>query len=299
MRVLLVGSLSTTLRNDFIQRGHEVSLSYHEELLTKIISNQPEIVCIDTNSVFAIEPFIVQIQKLYVDNTAGYQPILISVTPHEANTNRLDLIDLGFDLVFEEPIDRRLMFSSISALCRRLGIERTTLQSDHLLINIKTQDIYLKRTDGSLLSHVKVTPVQFALLTVLVQRPREIWSRSELTKRVMSEVKSTYSPMSPDERAVDKAIYKIRKNFAKKLKLLGTKQEWRILKRCKYPFIQTEENAGYYFFDAVRLPSDTDPLGWKKSGKCPICQNRRQKCVVCQGKVSLPQPAAESLLDTV
>jgi hypothetical protein len=115
----------------------------------------------------------------------------------------------------------------------------------------------------------------------------------------MSEVKSTYSPMSPDERAVDKAIYKIRKNFAKKLKLLGTKQEWRILKRCKYPFIQTEENAGYYFFDAVRLPSDTDPLGWKKSGKCPICQNRGQKCVVCQGKVSLPQPAAESLLDTV
>jgi hypothetical protein len=287
MRVLLVGQQDSRLahlRTDFLEHNIVTQANIVEvnccEPLQSIITisrDQPDIVCIDTESFFALESFFLHLQTLYPGPSSGaYFPILIGIIPHE--TNREGYLDLGFDLVFEKPVQKKLFFAQVNAYKRRLGIGEESITSPHLLLNTSTQDIYLKTSYGTLLEHLRVSPVQFALLKIMVQQPRAIWSRDLLTSRVASEVGDANTPITPGERTIDRHIYKIRRSLESRLAELKKRpelKEWNLVQGYKNPFIHTSEGWGYFYFDAVQLPDDVQDLAWGndlQQSLCSICR---------------------------
>lgn len=308
MRILLVGQndeLADSLRESFWARKAEVNYCHPAHSITAIAKDQPDIVCIDTDSSCALPAFFLQLQKLYVaPGSGGYYPIVIGIIPCQIEIKHSRIyLDLGFDLVFQKPVDNDLFFSQISALDRRIGIGKDTLVSPHLLINTKTQDCYIKSAYGTLISHFRVTPIQFSLLRIMINSPRGIWHRDDLAHQ-LTQCRS--NDMPPD-RAVDKTIYRIRKIIADRIETLAERQQpWQIVKGYKYPFVQTQEHAGYYFFDALSFPSDAATifsLGIQPPGivhyetPCSICNRQVTECSACSGNSSLSPLVAETLLN--
>jgi two-component system response regulator QseB len=306
MRILLVGQndeLADSLRESFWARKADVNYCHPTESIVAILKDQPDIVCIDTESSFALPTFFLELQKLYATpGSGGYYPIIIGIIPRQTEIQYSRIyLDLGFDLVFQKPVDNELLFSQINALDRRIGIGKDTLVSPHLLINTRTQDCYFKSTSGTLIAHFRVTPLQFSLLKILIDTPRGIWSRDDLAHQLSTN--TTYT----DGRAVDKTIHRIRKVMADQLKTLSEHQQqpWQITTGYKYPFIQTEDFAGYYFFDRLAFPGDAatiSSLGIQSQHRInpyetpgSICD--RQVAEACRGNSSLSPLAAETLLN--
>jgi DNA-binding response OmpR family regulator len=266
MRILLIaqdGKLITSLQKVFGLYRAEVNCCLPTASISTIARDEPDLVLLDTETCLALPPFFSQLERLYsCPITAGYYPILIGLIPRQTEVKHSRIyLDLGFDLVFQKPVDCEFFFSQVNALDRRIGIGKHTLISPHLLINIATQDCHLKNTNGKLLGHFRVSPVQFSILQLLIQSPRGIWSRATLMRRMTRENSTEIS-----DRAIDKAIYKIRKGIAECLTNLSEQPQWQIAGGYKHPFIHTQDGGGYYFFDALQLPSDLTP-SW---GNLPI-----------------------------
>lgn len=304
MRILLVGqdgNLANSLRESFWAHKAEVNCCHPAQSITSIARDQPDIVCIDTESSFQLPAFFLQLQKLYVaPGSGGYYPIVIGIIPRQIEIKHSRIyLDLGFDLVFQKPVDNELFFAQINALDRRVGIGKETLISPHLLLNTKTHDCYFKNTSGTLLVHFRVTPIQFALLKILIQSPRGIWNRTELTRRLTSDVKDTLRA-TVETRTIDKSIHKIRKVVADRLDTLADRQQWQLVTGYKYPFIQTEDCAGYYFFDALSFPGDAN-WGIQPPGSnlyetpCSTCKHRVTDCAACSNNRNLSPLVAETL----
>ncbi|MEM6835477.1 MAG: winged helix-turn-helix domain-containing protein [Cyanobacteria bacterium P01_C01_bin.120] len=267
MRILLIGQdekLITSLQEVFELYRAEVNCCSPADSVSTIARDKPDMALLDTETCLALPPFFSQLERLYTcPITAGYYPILIGLIPRQIDVKHSRIyLDLGFDLVFQKPVDCDFFFSQVNALDRRIGIGKDTLISPHLLINTATQDCHLKNTNGTLLGHFRVSPVQFSILKLLIQSPRGIWSRTTLMRRIARENSTEIS-----DRAIDKAMYKIRKIIADCLTTLSEQQcQWQIAAGYKHPFIHTQDGGGYYFFDALQLPSEL-ALSW---GSPPI-----------------------------
>lgn len=313
MRVLLIGQdgrFASILSKLFCGHGNEVNCSSPSQSLIAIARDQPDIVCIDIESTFTLQPFFLQLQKLYINPTSGgYYPITIGMIPHAERTNKIDdFLNLGFDLVFEKPIQEKLLFSQIKALDRRLSIGKDVLISPHLLLNTRTHDCHVKTTHGTLLNHFRVTPLQFILLKILISYPRAIWSRLELSKRISDEIRDT-SPRIPDVRTIDRSVHKIRKHIGAELAALNPTAPWSLITGYKFPFIHTQESIGYYFFDALSFSNDAafsnwgvyppgDPNSRLYETPCTICQysHSERTCNACMGNRNMTPLSAKTLL---
>ena len=249
MRILLVeqGSGLSALRETFFSRDLEINQCEPYQSIPLIERDQPDVVVIDTETFIALPAFFSRLKELYITpTTGGYYPVMIGVIPRQSRIHSESLyLDLGFDLVFQKPIESQIFFSRLAALNRRIGIGKATLMSSHLLINTETQSCYTKSAHGTLFKAFRVSPVQFSILRLFIQSPRKIWSRDEIVMSLIRE------PDEVGDRAIDKTVCHLRRKLKSNLKT-----EWRLEPGYKYPFIQTQDGVGYYFFDAVSLPSD-------------------------------------------
>lgn len=306
MRTLIVSQdidLANSLREQFLARRVEVSCCLPPQSIAVISRDQPDLVCIDTESSDSLPAFFHQLESMYIaPSITGYYPIIVGITPRQVELkNSIVYLDLGFDLIFQKPVDQALFFAQINALDRRVGTDNNTIKSPHLLLNSSTQDLYLKNANGTLLSHFRVTPIQFEIIAILIRSPRGIWSRAELTQRLSEKMKSNFSG-----RAIDKAVYKIRRVMANHLDALQPSQPWNLAPTYSYAFIQTHTLSGYYYFDAVSFSSDIASVpsqwGMQRLGHydppCSTCTHQGgEACSACRVN-GLSPLVAKSLFNT-
>ncbi|NEQ48223.1 MAG: response regulator transcription factor [Leptolyngbya sp. SIOISBB] len=256
MRILVCGDLDN-FTGEYLRVFKTIETDVYcctqADLIPFISRDKPDVVCVQSESSFTSSAQIIQLQELFsVTESRGYRPILVGIVPHETqDAESSTLFDLGVDLVFEKPI-RPASLKQILAFDRRVR-EKNELTSPHLLLDIKTQDCYIKAEQGMLLSNFRVSAIQFIIIKVLTQTPRGIWSREQLLQKIGNEIEGDNpSQTLPDIRLVDKNIYRLRQSLSKKIDEIEH-WKWSLAPGYKYPFIQTEEGAGYYFCDALVL----------------------------------------------
>lgn len=289
MRALIVShdlDLANSLREHFLARRVEVNCCLPPQSIAVISRDQPDIVCIDTESSASLPTFFNQLQSMYIaPRIGGYYPIVIGITPCQVELkNSIVYLDLGFDFIFQKPVDHVVFFAQLQALDRRLGIDSNAIMSPHLLLSKSTQDCYIKNANGTLLSHFRVTPLQFELLAILVKSPRGIWSRPELSQRLCTKLLGDFNG-----RAIDKAIYKIRRALNEHLDDLQPLQPWSLAPTYTNAFIHTHTMSGYYFFDAINFSSDTASVlsQWEMQGmshyepRCSTCKHQGRDDLAC------------------
>ncbi|MEL6381576.1 MAG: winged helix-turn-helix domain-containing protein [Cyanobacteria bacterium J06626_18] len=248
MRCLLVGDKTFLKETACLlnQTNYELSGCSFPEALTKIALNHPDCVFIHLDAVSSLSGFFLQLPQRLQDQ-GSYSPILVAVAPHETSRDQeLKYYRMGFELVVEAPVSIHLLIARLKVLIRRIGIDNTTTQSSHLLLNGRTRDCFLKTHQGELLGFFKATPMQFDIIQLLAQHPRWRWSREQLESTLSHKISRI------DKRAVDVAISRLRERFREQIHKLPP-DSWHINPPHRYPFIHTEHGGGYYFLDCLQL----------------------------------------------
>ena len=249
MRCVLVGESGFLEEASFLlsQTGYEVSGCSFHEAIPKIAINHPDIAIIHLKPDVSISAFVLQLQRLLGPDQGSYCPILVGIVPHETSKEEhIKYYNIGFELVVDSPVDTDILMARIKAISRRVGIGKTITQSQHLMLDSNTRDCFLKTSNGELLGYFKATPMQFDIILLLVQRPRWVWSRDQL-EQILSDKMSRF-----DKRAVDTAINRLRERFKAQVQKLPA-NSWQIDRMYRYPFVQTDYGAGYYFLDCLQL----------------------------------------------
>ncbi|MCD4686253.1 MAG: response regulator transcription factor [Anaerolineae bacterium] len=128
-------------------------------------------------------------------------PILF-LTARVDDVDKITGLELGADEYITKPFSPRVVVAQVRAVLRRaygdLSTEPTTWRNGTLELNTETHEVM---RDGQRLS---LTPSEFDLLAVLIQRPGRVFTRMELLEGIQGEAFAGY------ERTVDVHIKNLR-----------------------------------------------------------------------------------------
>ncbi|MEM9807775.1 MAG: transposase family protein [Cyanobacteria bacterium P01_D01_bin.56] len=233
-RLLLAEALNSPVASCLAQVG-----------INKISHLRPDIVFLVFAEELSLLKFIALLQKQSIElDQEGYYPILVGFLPHGRMERQADFYNAGLDLVLESLINPKVISAQVGALIRRTGIDKNRFQSQHLLLNVKTQEAFLKTIDGDLLGQCNLTPMQCHILQVFIKSPQKrIWSRDTLDD--LLSLRSHF-----DTRAIDSSINRLRAMLRMQLENLPA-GSWQIPTGYKEPFIHTKYGIGYFFADCI------------------------------------------------
>jgi len=128
-------------------------------------------------------------------------PILF-LTARVDDVDKITGLELGADEYVTKPFSPRVLVAQVRAVLRRaygdLAAEPTVWRVGALELNAETRLVTL----GG--ERVELTPSEFDLLAVLIQRPGRVFTRMELLERVQGEAFAAY------ERTIDVHIKNLR-----------------------------------------------------------------------------------------
>ena len=213
--------------------------------IDKISHLRPDIVVLGFDADISLLKFISLLQKQFIDlEQGGYYPILVGFLPHGMMERQADFYNAGLDLVLESFINPKVISAQMGALIRRTGIDKNSFQSQHLLLNMKSQEMFLKTIDGDILGQCGLTPIQCHILQIFIKSPQKrIWSRDNLDNLI--SLRDHF-----DTRAIDSSINRLRAMLRMQLENLPA-GSWRIPTGYKEPFIHTKYGIGYFFDDCI------------------------------------------------
>ncbi len=146
-------------------------------------------------------------------------PIVV-ITAKDGIEDRIAGLDLGADDYIVKPFEFRELLARIRAVMRRLhGEAQSQIFSGEITLDLATHEVAYKQ-----MKHV-LPAREFAVLSVLMQRPGMILSRSQIELQIYGwgeEVESN---------AVDVLIHSIRKRFDKDIIRNVRGAGWMVLKR--------------------------------------------------------------------
>jgi DNA-binding response OmpR family regulator len=127
---------------------------------------------------------------------------IVFLTARVDDVDQITGLELGADEYVSKPFSPRVLVAQVRAVLRRaygdLTAEPTTWRVGRLELNAETHQVTL---DGA---RVDLTPSEFDLLAVLIQRPGRVYTRMELLERVQGEAFAAY------ERTIDVHIKNMR-----------------------------------------------------------------------------------------
>ncbi|MEW6580118.1 MAG: response regulator transcription factor [Chloroflexota bacterium] len=127
---------------------------------------------------------------------------IIFLTARVDDVDQITGLELGADEYVTKPFSPRVLVAQVRAVLRRaygdLAAEPTTWRVGDLELNTET---HLVTLGGG---RVELTPSEFDLLAVLIQRPGRVYTRMELLERVQGEAFAAY------ERTIDVHIKNLR-----------------------------------------------------------------------------------------
>ena len=127
---------------------------------------------------------------------------IIFLTARVDDVDMITGLELGADEYITKPFSPRVLVAQVRAVLRRaygdLVAEPTTWRVGELELNTETRLVTL----GG--ERIELTPSEFDLLAVLIQRPGRVYTRMELLERVQGKAFAAY------ERTIDVHIKNLR-----------------------------------------------------------------------------------------
>lgn len=222
-RILVVDDerpIAEILKYNLEREGYEVVLAFDgEEALERLEEKEPDLILLDImlpkKDGFAVCREI----------RAHKEIPIIMLTAKESELDKVLGLELGADDYVTKPFSAREVMARVKATLRRTrafagGGQKKWRQGD-LLVDPETMQVFNRGRP------VDLTPKEFDLLAVLIQRPGRLFNRQQLLNSVWGY------DFYGDERTVDVTIRRLRE----KLELNPAEPE----------YIHTKRGVGYYF----------------------------------------------------
>ena len=134
--------------------------------------------------------------------TVSNVPILM-ITARVEEIDRLKVLDSGADDYICKPFSPREVVARVKAVLRRTNHEdHAELIAGQLRLDQTTHQVWVDE------SEVVLTPNEFGVLRVLLQRPGKVWSRESLLQQVQGYQFNGY------DRTIDTHVKNLRKKLA-------------------------------------------------------------------------------------
>jgi two-component system response regulator BaeR len=129
---------------------------------------------------------------------------IIMLTARVEEIDRLLGLELGADDYICKPFSPREVVARIKAVLRRVNpvLEGRTVKAGGIVLYEETREVSINGFD------LKLTPIEFGLLRILLTHPGRVFSRSELVSRVQGYDYEGY------DRTVDTHIKNLRRKIA-------------------------------------------------------------------------------------
>lgn len=219
--------IAEILKYNLEKEGYEVILAYDgEEALTHLAQEHPDLILLDImlpkKDGFTVCREIRAHQKVI--------PIIM-LTARETEIDKVLGLELGADDYVTKPFSAREVMARVKAILRRsrsTGSEiNKQLRFGDLIVDLDAMQVFNRGRP------VELTPKEYFLLSVLIQRPGHVFNRQQLLDQVWG-----YDYFG-DERTVDVTIRRLRE----KLELNSAEPE----------YIQTKRGVGYFFRQKERF----------------------------------------------
>jgi two-component system, OmpR family, response regulator BaeR len=129
---------------------------------------------------------------------------IIMITARVEEIDRLLGLEFGADDYICKPFSPREVVARVRAVLRRVhpAMEDQTIKAGNIVLHEETRDVSINGND------LKLTPIEFGLLKILLTHPGRVFSRSELVSHVQGYDYEGY------DRTVDTHIKNLRKKMA-------------------------------------------------------------------------------------
>ncbi len=207
-RVLIVedeAKLAALLRDYFIHAGFEVEVEHRGDAVQARLQQRPaDLLVLDLQ--LPGKDGLTLCREL---RAAAPEPAIIMVTARVDEVDRLLGLELGADDYVCKPFSPREVVARARAILRRLrpqpaaGGRRLVLgplELDH--------EAHSARAGGVELG---LTPIEFRILSTMLQHPQRVWSRTQLLERARGTDFSGY------ERNIDSHVKNLRRKLREKL----------------------------------------------------------------------------------
>lgn len=139
---------------------------------------------------------------------AGSEPAIMMLTARVDEVDRLLGLELGADDYVCKPFSPREVVARARAILRRLRPQADAGGRLSLGLVELDRTAHVARVAGHELS---LTPIEFGLLTAMLEQPRRVWSRGQLLERVRGTDFSGY------ERNIDGHVKNLRRKLRERL----------------------------------------------------------------------------------
>jgi len=190
--------ISHLLRDYLQQAGYETreSLNY-EQIQGWVAQEEINLILLDW-----MLPGMSGLEICQQLRTISTVPILM-ITARVEEIDRLKGLDSGADDYICKPFSPREVVSRVKAVLRRTNHEdHAELTAGPLRLDQTTHQVWVEE------SEVVLTPNEFGVLKVLLQRPGKVWSRESLLQQVQGYQFNGY------DRTIDTHVKNLRKKLA-------------------------------------------------------------------------------------
>ena len=190
--------ISNLLRDYLRQAGYETreSLNYHQ-ILCWVEQEEINLILLDW-----MLPGMSGLEICQQLRTISNVPILM-ITARVEEIDRLKGLDSGADDYICKPFSPREVVARVKAVLRRTNHEdHAELIAGPLRLDQTTHQVWVDE------SEVVLTPNEFGVLRVLLQRPGKVWSRESLLQQVQGYQFNGY------DRTIDTHVKNLRKKLA-------------------------------------------------------------------------------------
>jgi two-component system OmpR family response regulator len=160
-------------------------------------------------------------------------PYIIMLTARKTEVDRIIGFSTGADDYIPKPFSPQELVVRLRAVTRRSlrhqEADAKIIQTSHLLIDPEQREVLVQKSTGEL-ELVTLTTVEFDILYKMANRPKRVWTRTELLDAVRG------MDYDGDERSIDAYIKRLRNK-------ISSPNE-------RDKFIKTHINLGYSFDDS-------------------------------------------------
>jgi two-component system alkaline phosphatase synthesis response regulator PhoP len=181
--------------------GFQVVVAYDgQEALTVFMHEQPALVVLDL-----MLPKIDGLEVARSIRRSSDAPIIM-LTARAEETDRLIGLQLGADDYVVKPFSPRELVARVQTVLRRVSKSSEAATARSQVISIGDLELDLGRREARLAHRpIELTTAQFDLLTVLAQRPGQVFTRPQLLDAVQGDAFEGY------ERTIDVHIKNLRR----------------------------------------------------------------------------------------
>lgn len=191
----------TKLIKSYMEKeGYRTFIAYSGlKAIDSFRKNKPDLIILDL-----MIPEISGLEVAEIIRKESTVPIIM-VTARSEEDDKLKGLDLGADDYIVKPFSPRELAARVKVLFRRIEMESgiknqtsSTVEYKGISMNEKTREVFYKNQE------IELTTLQFDLLYIMVNSPKEVFTRSMLLEQIEAEEEIF-------ERTIDAHIKNIRK----------------------------------------------------------------------------------------